>query len=71
MLWPSFDGHIAHGSNDSQHKEIGDRTQKSGDENAHRSMTSPDESELTPGEPFLQEARQDAGFRPICDLTLR
>ena len=31
MLWPSFDGHIAHGSNDSEHKEIGNRTQKSGD----------------------------------------
>ena len=32
---PPPDGHLADRPNDRQHNEIGDRTQESGDENAH------------------------------------
>ena len=33
-------------------------------------MTSPGEADLNAREPLLQEARRDAGFRPILYLTL-
>ena len=67
---PPLYNYIADRPNDRQHNEIGDRTQETGDENAHRSMTSPGEADLNAREPLLQEARQDAGFRPIIYLTL-
>ena len=40
---------MTNGPNDAQSNEIGERTQESGDENARRSMTSPDEADLTAG----------------------
>ena len=40
---------MTNGPNDAQSNEIGERTQESGDENARRSMTSPDDSELISG----------------------
>ena len=38
---PPFDGHITNGPNDGQSNKIGDRTQESGNKNAHRSTISP------------------------------
>ena len=44
---------------------------KSGDENAHRSMTSPDESELTSGNRFCRKLGRTRVFGQLSDLTLR